>query len=168
MILLFVYERFNDVRWHIPPSSIGKFGEKLTTDVLRRHTGDFPCSASLLIKMGSLLSIQHNIPYILKYFAPVSNQGMQEDDCNDLGNPGLLTATYFLSIKTGKNGNSACIEMRGVKQELKKFTADEAINIAYANKYARSSNTEKYIGMNNAIRKLDDKRQGVGRGCKQG
>lgn len=160
---LFVYERFNDVRLaYTPPSSIGKFGGETDNWMYPRHTGDFSVFRVFADKNGKPAEYsKDNIPYIPKYFAPVSNQGMQEDDfAMILGNPGSTDryATSFAIKNRVKNGNSARIEMRGVKQEAwKKFMlADEAINIAYANKYARSSNYWKNsIGMNNAIRKLD-------------
>lgn len=160
---LFVYERFNDVRLaYTPPSSIGKFGGETDNWMYPRHTGDFSVFRVFADKNGKPAEYsKDNIPYIPKYFAPVSNQGMQEGDfAMILGNPGSTDryATSFAIKNRVKNGNSARIEMRGVKQEAwKKFMrADEAINIAYANKYARSSNYWKNsIGMNNAIRKLN-------------
>ncbi len=77
-----------------------------------------------------------------------------------LGNPGSTQryATSYAIKDRVKNGNGARIEMRGAKQNVwKKFMrADEAINIAYANKYAGSSNYWKNsIGMNKAIANLN-------------
>lgn len=159
---LFVYERFNDVRLaYTPPSSIGKFGGETDNWMYPRHTGDFSVFRVFADKNGKPAEYsKDNIPYIPKHFAPVSNQGIQEGDyAMILGNPGSTDryATSFAIKNRIKNGNSARIEMRGVKQDAwKKFMlADEAINIAYANKYAGSSNYWKNsIGMNNAVKKL--------------
>ena len=160
---LFVYERFTDVRLaYTPPSSIGKFGGETDNWMYPRHTGDFSVFRVYADKNGKPADYTAtNVPYTPKHFAPVSNQGFQEGDyAMILGNPGSTDryATSFGIKNRVKNGNSARIEMRGVKQEAwKKFMlADEAINIAYANKYAGSSNYWKNsIGMNNAIKNLN-------------
>ncbi len=160
---LFVYERFNDVRLaYTPPSSIGKFGGETDNWMYPRHTGDFAVFRVYADKNGKPADYsEDNVPYVPKYFAPISNQGFSEGDyAMILGNPGTTDRfeTSFAIKSRVKNGNSARVEMRGVKQEAwKKFMlADEAINIAYADKYARSSNYWKNsIGMNNAIKKLD-------------
>lgn len=160
---LFVYERFNDVRLaYTPPSSIGKFGGETDNWMYPRHTGDFSVFRVYADKDGKPAEYSDkNIPYIPKRFAAVSNKGMSEGDyAMILGNPGSTDryATSFAIKNRVKNGNSARIEMRGVKQEVwKKFMrADEAINIAYANKFAGSSNYWKNsIGMNNAIKNLN-------------
>ncbi len=160
---LFVYERFTDVRLaYTPPSSIGKFGGETDNWMYPRHTGDFSVFRVYADKNGKPADYAaNNVPYTPKHFAPVSNQGFQEGDyAMIMGNPGSTDryATSFGIKNRVKNGNSARIEMRGVKQEAwKKFMlADEAINIAYANKYAGSSNYWKNsIGMNNAIKNLN-------------
>ena len=159
---LFVYERFNDVRLaYTPPSSIGKFGGETDNWMYPRHTGDFSVFRVFADKNGRPAEYsKDNVPYIPKHFAPVSNQGIQEGDyAMILGNPGTTDryATSYAIKNRVKNGNSARIEMRGVKQDAwKKFMlADEAINIAYANKYVGSSNYWKNsIGMNTAVKKL--------------
>lgn len=160
---LFVYERFNDVRLaYTPPSSIGKFGGETDNWMYPRHTGDFAVFRVYADKNGKPADYsENNVPYTPKRFAAVSNQGFSEGDyAMILGNPGSTDryATSFAIQNRVKNGNSARIEMRGVKQEAwkKHMLADEAINIAYANKYAGSSNYWKNsIGMNTAIQKLN-------------
>lgn len=160
---LFVYERFTDVRLaYTPPSSIGKFGGETDNWMYPRHTGDFAVFRVFADKDGKPATFsKENAPYVPKHYAPVSNQGFEEGDfAMILGNPGSTNryATSFAIKDRVNNGNSARIEMRGVKQnEWKKhMLADEAINIAYANKYAGSSNYWKNsIGMNNAIKKLN-------------
>lgn len=160
---LFVYEKYNDVRLaYTPPSSIGKFGGETDNWMYPRHTGDFAVFRVYADKNGKPADYSaDNIPYSPKRYAAVSNQGFKEGDyAMILGNPGSTDryATSFAIKNRIKNGNSARIDMRGVKQDAwKKFMlADEAINIAYANKYAGSSNYWKNsIGMNNAVKKLD-------------
>lgn len=160
---LFVYERFNDVRLaYTPPSSIGKFGGETDNWMYPRHTGDFAVFRVYADKNGKPAEYsKDNVPYTPKHFAPVSNQGFSEGDyAMILGNPGSTDryATSYAISSRVNNGNSARIEMRGVKQDAWKefMLADEAINIAYANKYAGSSNYWKNsIGMNNAIKNLN-------------
>lgn len=160
---LFVYERFTDVRLaYTPPSSIGKFGGETDNWMYPRHTGDFAVFRVFADKDGKPATFsKENVPYVPKHYAPVSNQGFKEGDfAMILGNPGSTNryATSFAIKDRVNNGNSARIEMRGVKQDewKKHMLADEAINIAYANKYAGSSNYWKNsIGMNNAIKKLN-------------
>ncbi len=85
-----------------------------------------------------------------------------------MGNPGS-TSRYLSSwgIENRTNAtNSARIDVRGAKQEVWKsyMVASEAINIAYASKFAGSSNYWKNsIGMNTAVEKLkivERKREG--------
>lgn len=160
---LFVYEDFKDVRLaYTPPSSIGKFGGETDNWMYPRHTGDFSVFRVYADKDGNPAEYsENNVPYSPGRFAAISTQGFDEGDyVMILGNPGSTDryATSYAIKNRVKNGNSARIRMRGVKQdEWKKFMlADEAINIAYANKYAGSSNYWKNsIGMNNAIEKLN-------------
>lgn len=159
---LFVYEEFTDIRLaYTPPTSIGKFGGETDNWMYPRHTGDFSVFRVYADSVGKPADYSaQNIPYSPKRFAPVSNQGFDEGDyAMILGNPGSTNryATSFAIKDRVKNGNSARIDMRGVKQQAWKeyMLADEAINIAYANKYAGSSNYWKNsIGMNHAIKRL--------------
>lgn len=160
---LFVYERYNDVRLaYTPPSSIGKFGGETDNWMYPRQTGDFSVFRVYADKNGKPAEYsENNVPYVPKRYAAVSNKGFAEGDyAMIMGNPGSTDryATSYAIKNRVKNGNSARIEMRGVKQDAwKKFMLrDEAINIAYSNKYAGSSNYWKNsIGMNNAIKNLD-------------
>lgn len=160
---LFVYERFTDVRLaYAPPSSIGKFGGDTDNWMYPRHTGDFSVFRVYSAPDGTPADYaQENIPYKPRKYVTISNQGYKENDfAMILGNPGSTNryATSWAIKNRRDNGNQARIEMRGVKQDVWKsfMRKDEAINIAYANKYAGSSNYWKNsIGMNNAIKKLD-------------
>ncbi|HPT42671.1 MAG TPA: S46 family peptidase [Paludibacteraceae bacterium] len=159
---LFVYEKFTDVRFaYAPPSSIGKFGGETDNWMYPRHTGDFSVFRVYCAPDGKPADYsKDNVPYSPKRFVTISNQGYQPGDYTMiLGNPGS-TERYLSSWGINErvnNGNKARIEIRGAKQDVwkKYMLANEAINIAYAGKYARSSNYWKNsIGMNSAIEKL--------------
>jgi len=159
---LFVYQEFTDVRFvFAPPSSIGKFGGDTDNWMWPRHTGDFSVFRVYCSPDGKPAKYsKNNIPYSPKRFAIISNQGYKPGDYSMiLGNPGS-TSRYLCSWGVNyrmKSGNQARIDVRGAKQDVWRsfMRADEAINIAYASKYARSSNYWKNsIGMNKAINKL--------------
>ena len=159
---LFVYEEYTDIRLAFTPSnSIGKFGGDTDNWMWPRHTGDFSVFRAYSAADGKPAAYsKDNIPYSPKRFANISNQGYAPGDYTMiLGNPGS-TNRYLSSWGVNyrmKSSNMARIEVRGAKQEVWKsfMRTDEAINIAYASKYARSSNYWKNsIGMNKAIVKL--------------
>jgi hypothetical protein len=159
---VFVYEEFTDIRFAFaPPTSIGKFGGDTDNWMWPRHTGDFSVFRVYSDKNGKPAKYsKDNIPYSPKRFAAISTKGYKPNDYTMIiGNPGS-TNRYLTSWGINnrmKAINQARIDIRDVKQnEWKKFMKqDEAINIAYASKYARSSNYWKNsIGMNKAILKL--------------
>ncbi|MBP1638256.1 MAG: Peptidase [Bacteroidetes bacterium] len=159
---LFVYEKFSDVRFaYAPPSSIGKYGGETDNWMYPRHTGDFSVFRVYCSPDGKPAEYsKDNVPYNPKRYVAISNQGYQSGDyAMILGNPGS-TERYMSSwgIKDRvDNGNKARIEIRGAKQDVwqKYMRTNEAINIAYAGKFARSANYWKNsIGMNKAIGQL--------------
>ena len=159
---LFVYEEFTDVRFaYAPPTSIGKFGGDTDNWMWPRHTGDFSVFRVYCSPDGKPAKYsKDNVPYSPKRFASISNQGYQPGDYTMImGNPGT-TNRYLSSWGVNnrmKTSNQARIEVRGAKQDVwhSFMRVDEAINIAYASKFARSSNYWKNsIGMNKAIGKL--------------
>jgi len=160
---VFVYQEFTDVRFAFaPPISIGKFGGETDNWMWPRHTGDFSVFRVYCSPDGKPAKYsKDNVPYSPKRFAVISNQGYKPGDYTMiLGNPG--TTTRYLSSWGIKNRmkatNQARIDVRGVKQDVwhSFMRADEAINIAYASKFARSANYWKNsIGMNKAITKLN-------------
>lgn len=159
---VFVMEEFKDIRFaYAPPSSIGKFGGDTDNWMWPRHTGDFSVFRVYADSTGKPAEYsQNNIPYTPKKYIPVSTKGYKEGDfAMIIGNPGTTSrylTSYGIHNRTEAT-NQARIDIRGAKQEVwKSFMKDnEAINIAYAGKYARSSNYWKNsIGMNKAIKKL--------------
>ena len=159
---LLVYQQFTDVRFaYAPPASIGKFGGDTDNWMWPRHTGDFSVFRVYADKNGLPAAYSpDNIPYSPKRFAKISMAGYKEGDFSMiLGNPGS-TERYATSweIESMVNGeNQARIDVRGAKQDVWKsfMQKDDAIQLAYASKYASSSNYWKNsIGMNKAIAKL--------------
>ena len=159
---VYVYEEFKDIRLaYTPPSSIGKFGGDTDNWMWPRHTGDFSVFRIYSDSVGKAVEFsENNIPYTPKKVVPISLEGYKEGDfAMIIGNPGS-TSRYITSyglFNRMNTGNQARIDVRGEKQAVwKSFMKDnEAVNLAYANKYAGSSNYWKNsIGMNRAIRKL--------------
>jgi len=164
---LFVYEEFTDVRFAFaPPVSIGKFGGDTDNWMWPRHTGDFSVFRVYSDKNGKPAKYStDNVPYTPKRFATISNQGYVPGDYTMiLGNPGMTTrylSSWGVSNRM-KASNQSRIDVRGAKQDVwhSFMRVDEAINIAYASKFARSSNYWKNsIGMNKAIIKLGTLRE---------
>jgi len=159
---VFEYEEFTDVRFaYAPPTSIGKFGGDTDNWMWPRHTGDFSVFRVYSDKYGNPAKYSpDNVPYTPKRFAAISNKGYSAGDYSMIiGNPG--TTNRYLSswgiLNRTQNINQARIDVRGDKQDVWKsfMKTNEAINIAYASKYARSSNYWKNsIGMNKAVVKL--------------
>ena len=158
----FVFEEFNDIRFvFAPPASIGKFGGETDNWMWPRHTGDFSVFRVYTAPDGKPAAYsKDNVPFQPKRFASISNKGYQPGDfAMIMGNPGS-TSRYLTSWGIDnrvKTDNQSKIDVRGAKQQvwMSFMKADEAINIAYASKYARSSNYWKNsIGMNNAVVKL--------------
>ena len=160
---LFVYQEFTDIRLAFtPPVAIGKFGGETDNWMWPRHTGDFSVFRVYSDSLGKPAKYaKTNVPYTPKRFATISNKGYDSGDYSMiLGNPG--TTNRYLSswgvINRMKSGNQSRIDVRGAKQELwhSFMRVDEAINLAYASKFARSANYWKNsIGMNRAIVKLN-------------
>ena len=159
---VFVYEEFTDVRFAFaPPISIGKFGGDTDNWMWSRHTGDFSVFRVYADKNGKPAKYSaDNVPYSPLRFATISNQGYVPGDYTMiLGNPGMTTrylSSWGVSNRM-KTSNQARIDVRGAKQDVwhSFMRVDETINIAYASKFARSSNYWKNsIGMNKAIGKL--------------
>lgn len=160
---VFQYEEFRDIRFvHAPPTSIGKFGGDTDNWMWPRHTGDY--SVFRVYASTDNKPVEYskdNVPYKPKRFATISTKGVKSGDfAFIMGNPGS-TSRYLTSwgIRNRTQAtNQARIDVRGAKQDVWKsfMKNNEAINIAYASKYAGSSNYWKNsIGMNSAIAKLD-------------
>ena len=159
---LFVYQKFTDIRFAFaPPVSIGKFGGETDNWMWPRHTGDFSVFRVYCSKDGKTADYsKENVPYSPKRFATISDKGYKPGDYTMIiGNPGS-TSRYLTSwgiYNRMKASNQALIDVRGAKQDVWRsfMRTDDAINLAYASKFARSANYWKNsIGMNKAIAKL--------------
>lgn len=159
---LLQYKVFKDIRLaYTPPSSIGKFGGDTDNWMWSRHTGDFSVFRIYADSLNQASEYsENNLPYQTKKVVPISLKGYQEGDyAMIMGYPGS-TSRYITSygLHTRLRAiNQARIDVRGEKQAVWKsfMEKDEAINLAYANKYAGSSNYWKNsIGMNQAVEKL--------------
>ena len=80
--LLFVYERFRDVRLvGAPAESIGKFGGDTDNWEWPRHTGDFSVFRVYMSKDGKPADYStENVPLKPKYYLPVSIKGINDGD----------------------------------------------------------------------------------------
>ncbi len=158
----FVTEKYLDVRLvGTPPSSIGKFGADTDNWMWPRHTGDFSMFRVYADKDGNPAEYSSsNVPLKPKYHLPISLRGVHMDDfAMTVGFPGS-TNRYLSSwgIEERMNIiNEARIVVRKAKQDvwLEDMQASDKVRIAYASKYARSSNYYKNsIGMNRGLNNL--------------
>jgi hypothetical protein len=150
--LLFVYERYRDVRLvGTPPESIGKFGGDTDNWEWPRHTGDFSVFRVYMSKDGKPAAYSpDNVPYQAKYFLPVSIKGVKENDfAMILGYPGgtnRYETSYGVKLKTDIE-NPAIVNLRDVRlkfmfEEMKK---DDAVRLQLASSYAAIANYWKFF-----------------------
>ncbi|TRW26582.1 S46 family peptidase [Flavobacterium zepuense] len=161
--MLFVTETFKDVRLvGAPPSSIGKFGSDTDNWVWPRHTGDFSLFRIYANKDNRPAAYsKDNVPYVPKYFFPVSLKGIKEDDFTLVfGYPGRTTE-YLPAIAVEQIVNTlnpAKIEVRDAALKVADgfMRKDKAIKIQYAAKYAQIANYwKKWIGETQGLKKTN-------------
>ena len=159
--LLFVTETFKDIRLvGAPPSSIGKFGSDTDNWVWPRHTGDFSLFRIYADKNNRPAEYSSdNVPYIPKYFFPISIKGLKEDDFTMvMGYPGR-TQEYLPAIAVDQIVNTlnpVKIEVRDAALKVQDgfMRKDNAIKIQYASKYAGIANYwKKWIGETKGLKK---------------
>jgi len=160
--LLFVYQRFDDVRLvGAPPSSIGKFGGDTDNWMWPRHTGDFSLFRVYAGKDNQPAPYSpDNVPYQPKMFLKISLKGVQEGDFTMImGYPGS-TERYLTSYEVEMNlkyYNPALIEVLGERLKIMKKYMDSnpQIRIQLASTYASLSNTYKYyVGQTEGLLRL--------------
>lgn len=161
--MLFVAERFNDVRMvGAPPSSIGKFGGDTDNWMWPRHTGDFSLFRVYASKDNKPAEYsKDNVPYQAPKHLEISLKGYNEGDyAMIMGFPGR-TNRYMTTYEIDQvlqQDNPIRIYVRGERQKLlwEDMMADPKVRIQYASKYAGSSNYWKNsIGMSRGLRNLD-------------
>jgi hypothetical protein len=150
--LLFIYERYRDVRLvGTPPESIGKFGGDTDNWEWPRHTGDFSVFRVYMSKDGKPAAYApDNVPYQAKYFLPVSVKGVKEDDFAMIfGYPGgtnRYETSYGVKIKTELE-NPAIVNLRDVRLRLmfEEMKKDPAVRLQMASSYASIANYWKFF-----------------------
>ncbi len=150
--LLFVYERYKDVRLvGTPPESIGKFGGDTDNWEWPRHTGDFSIFRVYTNKEGKAAEYAaDNVPLKAKYSLPVSIKGVKDGDYTMIyGYPGgtnRYETSYGVKLKTDIE-NPSLVALRDVrlKYMLEEMKKDPAVKIQLAGYYAGVANYWKFF-----------------------
>jgi hypothetical protein len=161
--LLFVYQRFKDVRLvGAPPESVGKFGGDTDNWEWPRHTGDFSVFRVYMSKDGKPADYsEDNIPMKPKWFLPISIKGFKDGDYTMIyGYPGSTNryeTSFGVKLKTDID-NPTLVKLRDVRlkymfEEMKK---DPEIKLQLASYYATIANYWKfYDGETKQLLKYD-------------
>lgn len=160
--LLFIYERFNDIRLvGIPPQSIGKFGGDTDNWEWPRHTGDF--SVFRVYADASNKSAAYaagNKPYIPKKSLPVSIKGVKNGDFSMVyGFPGRTDrymTSYGVQMATEKT-NPTIVKLRDIRLKAWKEEMDKSVDtrLKMSSQYASIANYWKYfIGQTEQLKRL--------------
>jgi len=150
--LLFVYERYKDVRLvGTPPESIGKFGGDTDNWEWPRHTGDFSIFRVYTNKEGKAADYAaDNVPLKAKYSLPVSIKGVKDGDYTMIwGYPGgtnRYETSYGVKLKTDIE-NPSLVDLRDqrLKFMLEEMKKDPAVKIQLAGSYAGIANYWKFF-----------------------
>ncbi|MHB8259518.1 MAG: S46 family peptidase [Bacteroidia bacterium] len=150
--LLFVYERYKDVRLvGAPPESVGKFGGDTDNWEWPRHTGDFSVFRVYMSKDGKAADYsKDNIPYKPKYFLPVSIKGVKDGDFSMIyGYPGgtnRYETSFGVKLKVEVE-NPSIVNLRDARLKLMKeeMLKDPAIKLQLASSYASIANYWKFF-----------------------
>jgi hypothetical protein len=150
--LVFVYQRFNDVRLvGAPPESIGKYGGDTDNWEWPRHTGDFSIFRVYAGNGNAPADYSpQNLPLKPKHFLPVSLKGVKEGDfAMTWGYPGS-TNRYETSMGIKQKidiDNPTLVKLRDMRlkfmfEEMKK---DPAVKLKLAGDYASIANYWKFF-----------------------
>lgn len=150
--LLFVYERYRDIRLvGAPPESIGKFGGDTDNWEWPRHTGDFSVFRVYSGKDGKPADYSSdNIPLKPKYFLPVSIKGFKDGDFSMIyGYPGgtnRYETSFGVALKT-ETENPSIVALRDVRLKLmfEEMKKDPAVRLKLASNYASVANYWKFF-----------------------
>ena len=150
--LLFVYERFTDVRLvGTPPESIGKFGGDTDNWEWPRHTGDF--SVFRVYANAQNKPAQYaatNVPLKPKHYLPVSTKGFRNGDfAMILGYPGgtqRYETSFGVKLKTDID-NPTLVALRDVRLKLmfEEMKKDPAVKLKLSSTYASIANYWKFF-----------------------
>jgi hypothetical protein len=150
--LMFVYERFPDVRLvGTPPESIGKFGGDTDNWEWPRHTGDFAVFRVYANKENKPAAYSpENVPYTPKYSLPISTKGFKEGDFAMIyGYPGSTNryeSSFGVKLKTDIE-NPAIVGLRDIRLKLmfEQMKKSDATRLKLASAYASISNYWKFF-----------------------
>lgn len=150
--LLFVYERYKDVRLvGTPPENIGKFGGDTDNWEWPRHTGDFSIFRVYTNKEGKPADYAaDNVPLKAKYSLPVSIKGVKDGDYTMIfGYPGgtnRYETSYGVKLKTDiENPSLVSLRDARLKFMLEEMKKDPAVKIQLAGYYAGVANYWKFF-----------------------
>lgn len=150
--LLFVYERYKDVRLvGTPAESIGKFGGDTDNWEWPRHTGDFSIFRVYMSKDGKAADYAaDNIPYKAKYSLPVSIKGVKDGDFAMIfGYPGgtnRYETSYGVKLKTDiENPSLVALRDQRLKYMHEEMIKDPAVKLKLAGYYAGVANYWKFF-----------------------
>jgi hypothetical protein len=150
--LLFVYERYKDVRLvGTPPQNVGKFGGDTDNWEWPRHTCDFSVFRVYTNKEGKPADYSpDNVPMKPKYHLPVSIKGTKDGDFAMVyGYPGSTNryeTSFGVKLKTDVE-NPSLVALRDTRlklmmEEMKKSTATK---LQLAGSYAGIANYWKFF-----------------------
>jgi len=150
--LLFVYERYKDVRLvGTPPESIGKFGGDTDNWEWPRHTGDFSVFRVYMSKDGKAADYAaDNVPLKPKYFLPVSIKGVKDGDFTMIyGYPGgtnRYETSFGVKLKT-ETENPSLVNLRDIRLKLmmEQMLKDKAVKLQLSSSYAGIANYWKFF-----------------------
>ncbi|MBV8254575.1 MAG: S46 family peptidase [Chitinophaga sp.] len=150
--LLFVYERYKDIRLvGTPPESVGKFGGDTDNWEWPRHTGDFSIFRVYADKNGKPAPYSaENVPLKPKHFLPVSIKGIKENDYAMIfGYPGgtnRYETSYGIELKNTVE-NPSLVNLRDIrlKAMFEQMKKDPAVKLQLASSYAGIANYWKFF-----------------------
>lgn len=150
--LLFVYERYRDIRLvGTPPESIGRFGGDTDNWEWPRHTGDFAVFRVYAGKDGKPAPYSaDNVPLKPKYFLSVSTKGVKDGDFAMIyGYPGSTNryeTSFGVKLKT-EIENPSIVNLRDVRLKfmLEEMKKDPTVRLQLASAYAGIANYWKFF-----------------------
>ena len=160
--LLFIYERFNDIRLvGIPAQSIGKFGGDTDNWEWPRHTGDFSVFRVYADSENKAAPYSvNNKPYTPKKSLPISIKGIKNGDFSMVyGYPGRTDrylTSYGVKLATEKT-NPTIVKLRDIRLKAWKEEMDKSLDtrLKLSSQYANIANYWKYfIGQTEQLKRL--------------
>lgn len=160
--LLFVYERFNDIRLvGTPQQSIGKFGGDTDNWEWPRHTGDFSMFRVYAGENNKSAPYSiNNKPYAPKKSLPISIKGIKNGDFSMVyGFPGRTDrylTSYGVKLATEKT-NPTTVKLRDIRLKAWKEEMDKSVDtrLKLSSLYANIANYWKYyIGQTEQLKRL--------------